>query len=227
VGAPPTWREILGLAAVRFRAETRDSSVGLAAWSIGIGTVALLMLRVPFLFWLPWFAVALVVGAGLFRTGKRVAGVAIGLAVFLVPFWLLPREHSNGGPRIANAMQRWKWCHRLRWSVHGLKVNPVCQSQSFHLGAGHARSGSAVTAATDCHPASGFTSTGFTSHHGTARSRARACAIRTCVRGSSFGECDSGFTGHPSFTRRPNLPCRQRFSKADPRAPSDIYELSG
>lgn len=105
----PDWGSLLRWTGQRVRLEMEQPDQRVTWIALGIGSLALLAMHAPFLFWVPWFGFALIAAAGFFRAGKMFVGLFLLIAIFGLPLLLLPSAQTGsrkGGelPTIAESV---------------------------------------------------------------------------------------------------------------------------
>jgi hypothetical protein len=103
--APPDWIVIREWARSRLRADIAQRPVGIGLIFLGVGAVVCIAAHWPFLFWLPWFALAFVSGLSAMTRGKTMQGVglfvAAGVLPILLSFIMQPRTASTSESEFA------------------------------------------------------------------------------------------------------------------------------
>lgn len=91
----PGWGTLLRWGGRRIRVEMEQPSLRATWIALGAGSLALLAMHAPFLFWVPWFGFALIAAASFLRAGKWFVGLFLLLAIFGLPLLLLPSQRSK------------------------------------------------------------------------------------------------------------------------------------
>ena len=99
----PDWHSILKWAWLRLRYNLDEQTMAAGSICLVLGTLALVLSRFPFVFWMPWFLAAIVAAITLFRRNHEGKGALLLAAVICVP-WLVhnygPILHTQKAARI-------------------------------------------------------------------------------------------------------------------------------
>lgn len=82
---PPDWKSIFRWALARLRYNLDHQGLLVGAACLVLGTLSLVLSAWPFIFWLPWFAAAIVAAVALFRQQRKAGSASIFLAVIGIP----------------------------------------------------------------------------------------------------------------------------------------------
>jgi hypothetical protein len=119
----PDWKELTDFTKARLRTDFEERSVGIGLVCLGIGVIACLAARWPFLFWLPWFGLAFFAGFGALKRGRTMQGVGLLVGACALPILfsmvlpihrvrssqpvdILPEEPSSPPPAVKSESAR-------------------------------------------------------------------------------------------------------------------------
>jgi hypothetical protein len=87
-GELPGWKQMGQWAWQRICRDVENPSLKTTLGFLGVAAAALVLSWIPFVFWLPWFAAALIAGAGLLRGGRPTRSLFLLVALIAIPHLL-------------------------------------------------------------------------------------------------------------------------------------------